>query len=322
MAGINLSELLDVFQSGNDEFTSTHLPFHATPNTSVAYGGCTTGLAIRSAFKTITKPDLHLYSVMGAFHGPTLTNRPAICRVTRTRDTKTFASRRIEVCQKQDNGTERTCADIFVEFHVSEDAMMNFSATPTRNYGNDPEDPSTSISGAEMLAEALAKGQDTLLAAGGYVQMLDFQVRICEMRLCRDGLPGNPITSGKSQEHLSITEKASAEWIRSWHPLKDEAENIAALVSIMDSGLTPLPLILESKNLFEPSACSTLDFSLRIMLPGIQMHKWHLRERKTVAAAVGRTYGESRVWDEDGNLVVVASQSSILRPRKEKEAKI
>lgn len=321
MTGINLAKLLDVFQSGNDEFTSTHLPFHATPDTSVAYGGCTTGLAIRSAFKTITKPNFHVYSVMGAFHGPTLTDRPAICRVTRTRDTRTFASRHIEVYQKQDNGSERVCADIFVEFHVLEDAMMRYSAAPTRDYGKDPEDHSTSMDGAEILAESLAKGQDTQLVAG-YVSMLNFQLRICETRLCRDGLPRNPVVSGTSQGHLSITEKVSAEWIRSWHPLMDEPENIAALVSIMDSGLTPLPLILEERDLFGPSACSTLDFALRIMLPGIQMHKWHLRERKTVAAAVGRTYSESRVWDEDGKLVVIASQSNILRPRKEKKAKI
>lgn len=214
------------------------------------------------------------------------------------------------------------CADIFVEFHVLEDAMMSYSASPTRNYGSDPEDGDSSVSGAELVAEALAKGQDTQLVVGGYVSMLDAQVRICETRLCRNGLPGNPLTSGTSQDHLSITEKASAEWIRSHHPLEGEAENTAALVSIMDSGLTPLPLILESKNLFEPSACSTLDFALRIMLPGIQINNWHLRERKTVAAAVGRTYSESRVWDGGGNLVVTASQSNILRPRKEKKAKI
>src|SRR4051812_11733617 len=90
-----------------------------------------------------------------------------------------------------------------------------------------------------------------------------------------------------TQDHLSMTEKTSAEWLRTRTPLKDEHENIAALTFIMDGALSFLPLNHDHKNFDDAGPCSTLDFALRVMRPGIQMNRWHLRERKAIAAAVG-----------------------------------
>ena len=89
---------------------------------------------------------------------------------------------------------------------------------------------------------------------------------------------------------------------------------MAALAFLMDGALSFLPLNLDKKNFVDAGACSTLEFALRIMVPGIRADEWHLRERRTMAAAVGRSYAEGRLFDEQGNVVAVETQSCIIRP--------
>ena len=57
-------------------------------------------------------------------------------------------------------------------------------------------------------------------------------------------------------------------------------------------------------------------FALGVVRPAgeVDLGRWHFRERKTVGAAAGRTYGEGRLWDEEGRLVAVETQACILRP--------
>lgn len=229
--------------------------------------------------------------------------------------------------QEQDDGSERVCADMFVDFHVLEGEMMKFSAAPSQSYGDGPDDRSASATGPEIAARLVKEGQAPQSVADKYAKLFHYQEQFFEMRSCLDGVSGQTLHGmlrhiKTTQDNLSIPGKTSAEWVRSRQPLNIEAENIAALALLMDGALSPLPLTMDHKNFFDASAASTLDFAVRIMLPDIQMQKWHLRERKSIAAAVGRTYSEGGLWDEDGNLVAVANQSCILRPRAPKKAKM
>lgn len=56
---------------------------------------------------------------------------------------------------------------------------------------------------------------------------------------------------------------------------------------------------------------------MRLFVPDVDLSGWHLRERNTLAAAVGRQYSESRMWDQQGNLVASMTQQLTLRPRPE-----
>lgn len=307
-----------------DTFRSIAVPIRLANRAEIAYGGNTQALCVHSACKTITKPGFHLYSVLGAFHGPTRVDRPVICRVTRTRDTKTFITRRVVASQLTDDGSERPCIEMFVDFHVLEPEMYRYSATPSRNYGTGPEDPFTTMRTGEVADRLLREGDITKAQHEQHKKTFGILESLYETRQCLDGVSGrNLFGLAKSvktpQDNLPIHERTSAEWFRLREPLSSEAETASVLAFIMDGALSFLPLNLDKKGLEDAGPCSTLDFSLRIMQPDFKLHNWHLRERRTIAAAVGRSFSESRVWDEQGNLICIENQSCIIRPPQKEQ---
>ena len=313
-----LAEQVAVKQISPDNFSSCVFPKRMGNSAPIAYGGCTAAIAVHSACKTV-KENFHAHSILGAFHGPTRIDRVINCTVTRTRDTKTFATRRVVATQTQDDGTERTCCDITVDFMVKEPAMFEYSPKPSRQwpgpYGEGTEENS------KILENLVTEGEISREQADNYRKLFTMMGQFYETRQCVDGVSGHNfmgLAKGKktSQDHLDITEKTSAEWQRMFEKFKDESEEVAALAFFMDGALSFLCLNHDHKNFEDGGACSTLDFALRIMRPGFKLNRWTLRERRTIAAAVGRTYAESRLWDEDGNLIAVESQSCIMRPLK------
>jgi len=148
-----------------------------------------------------------------------------------------------------------------------------------------------------------------------------------ETRMCTAGVGGQNLMGlakdlKTTQEDRAITDRTSAEWVRMRTHLASEAENCAALAFLMDGALSFLPLNHDHMDFADAGACSTLDFALRVMRPGVEMGEWHLRERKTIAAAVGRSYGESRLWNEQGEMVCVMTQSCIIRPAPGRKVKL
>lgn len=324
----NMAEQIAVEQTSANVFVSKILPQRMGNALPIAYGGCAAGIAVHSACKTVP-PNFHIYSILGAFHGPTQVDRKINCTVTRTRDTKTFVTRRVAASQTQDDGSERTCLEIFVDFHVLEPAFFEYSAPPSISYGEGPTDSKHTADMFEVAETLVRKGDLSRPVAEKHQKIFAMTDALFETRQCVDGVSGQNLMGvakqvKTTQDHLNMTEKTSAEWLKTRALLKDEHENMAALAFIMDGALSFLPLNNDHKNLEDAGPCTTLDFALRVMRPGIKMDRWHLRERKAIAAAVGRTYAESRLWDEEGNLVAIESQSCILRPpgKAKKEAKI
>ncbi|KAK5086824.1 hypothetical protein LTS08_007237 [Lithohypha guttulata] len=322
MAEFTMSQSLAIDQIPDQPgtFVSRTLPQRLGNSAPIAYGGCTAGLAVHSACKTIDKPNFHIYSVLGTFLGPTRIDRHVTCRVTRTRDTKTFCTRRVVASQEMDDGSERTCLDIFVNFHVLEPELLRYSASPMKSYGAGPEDPAATTKSSDLAHRLVKEGHIPQTQADKHTEMFALSEKLIETRHCLAGVSGQNFSGlakniTTTQHQLSIPERTSAEWMRLRRPLSNEAEYAAALAFIMDGALSFLPLNLDKKNFDDVGACSTLDFALRIMVPGFKLHKWHLRERRTIAAAVGRSYSESRLWDEAGNMVAVENQSCIARPR-------
>ena len=76
-----------------------------------------------------------------------------------------------------------------------------------------------------------------------------------------------------------------------------------------------MPLSHNGMFLDDAGACSTLDFSLRVMVERLDLGKWHLRELRTNAGGGARTFSECDVWDEAGRLVASMSQQCVLRPK-------
>jgi acyl-CoA thioesterase len=253
---------------------------------------------------------------MGYFLGPSLVDRAVRCRVFRTRDTKTFATRRVVLTQDLDNGSERSCLELFADFQTTEPASaMLFQPRTIRKYPSPVETPSTVELRDQFVSECkLTEQQGALLDTMFRLNALYF-----DQKAIPEGVTGqNMMGFGKhlptDQDHLHITEKFSAEWFRAKGDLPTNGEQLAALAFNMDGGLSFIPLIHNHAFLEDVGACSSLDFALRIFTDKLDLTQWHVKERRAIAGEGGRTYSEARLFDAQGNLVAIESQQSIMRP--------
>lgn len=313
-----LGKQLAVEQLDHDEFVSQECPSTFGNPGGLAYGGCTLGIATRAAHATAPE-GYHLYSLVGQFLGPASTASPLSCSVERTRDTKTFATRRVVVSQPQPDGAMRPCLQVLADFHHEEPALLRYSAPPTRPYSG----PDQSRGLHDLVTDAASRG---LLRADPHSAAAAARSKFeacLEMRYCPEGMAGQNFmgmvaSHPTDQDDLPVTERVSAEWVRTRAALTSAGEKAAAHAFLMD-GL-PFTVVAHNKLwLADIAASLTLDFALRVFVPEVDLTGWHLRERKTIAAGLGRAYSEARLWDEQGNLVACMTQQSILRPKAKTE---
>lgn len=310
-----LTEQIAVDPAGPDKFVSRVNPGKMGNAANIAYGGCAIGIAIQAAYQTVG-PAYLLYTVMGNYLGPAFIDRKLLCSVRRLRDTRTFATRQIELSQELDDGSVRICMSVLADFQVKEKAsMLEFSAPPMQKYS--PVEKSTET--MELVSTMVEKGVLRKELAGMYRTNFGMKVRFMETRLCPEGVPAQNLMgmakSGTSQDHLPLTSKTWADWTRVRHPTSGPSDKFAALGFIMDEALSFLPLTLSNRPLYDAGACSSLDFALRFFTSEFDLSQWNFREMNTVAGRDGRTYSEARFWDSKGNMIADMTQQSIMRPK-------
>ena len=334
---------------GRDEFRSTSLPIRMGNVLPIAYGGCAISVAVHAAVRTA--PDTHrLYSVVGHFHGPASLDQPFRIAVTRTRDTRSFATRRVRVSQLQplsrkstgsktteEGGgqqqttttTERLCLELIADFHVLEEALMEFSPPLHRPHAPPSECPTRQ----ELQAEIEARVGHPLAVPGPFRTVQAGSERFFELRYCRDSMSGQNLGFARDvptdQDALPLAARCSAEWYRVLPAREDEGgkqqrlpvthgEQCAVLAFLMDGGLSFAALVHDHLGFEDAGAASSLDFALRFMTPDVDMTRWHVRERIAHAGGAGRTYAEGRLFDEQGRLVASMTQQGIMRPPPKK----
>ncbi|KAH7126131.1 thioesterase-like superfamily-domain-containing protein [Dactylonectria macrodidyma] len=312
-----LSDQVAVEQLGPGEYVSRLRPIRMGNTLPIAYGGCTAGVAVTAACSTV--PDnLSMYSVLGHFLGPASTDQHLYCSVTNTRDTRSFATRRVQVKQKQKDGQFRVCLELVADFHAQEPSTLDYSVSPTSTWPKAQDCPT-----AHERAETLkTSGEITEAQYKGFETSFGISEKFFETRWCVNGVAGQNLAGASkhmvtTQDNRHITEKTSAEWQKTREKLTTPIENIGALSFLMDGALSFLPLTHNHLWFDDVAACSTLDFALRLFTPDIKLDTWHLRERTTSRGGSGRTFAEGKLWDEQGNLVASMSQQSIMRMKKE-----
>lgn len=316
-----LADQLALQELSPGEYVSKVLPERMGNVLPIAYGGCTLGLATHAAYKTV-KPAYSLYSLVGHFLGPASIKEKLHCTVYVTRDTRTFATRRVQVSQIQPDGKKRVCLELLADFQVEEPALLTYSAPTSRTYSG----PGQSRPIKEMAEAAVAAGQMSADESAKFLESWKLGETFFDTRFCPEGVSGQNLIGGlknekTTQDHLPITEKTTGDWIRTRAPLETQGEKVAAVSFLLDQALSFMPLTHSHRWLSDSSACSTLDFALRLFVPSIDLNSWHLRERKTTAAGYSRTYTEARLWDEKGTLVASMTQQSIMRPLKNDKSK-
>lgn len=285
----------------------------------IAYGGCALAIAIVAAYETV-QPSHQLYSAQGNFLGPALTDRPLSCSVQEKRTTRTFATRIVEVGQRLDNGQSRSCLLMVADFHVPEPAsMLTYSKPRPEGYSSYEECKPA----AQWRQSLVDRGVVSQGVADAYAKQFSLGERFYENRPCPEGvaaqnLYGMAKTMATTQDSRALIDKSSADWFKYRHKLSTKAEHAAAVIFQMDAALAFIALTYSHMFLDDAGACSSLDFSLRILVAEADMNEWHLRELKTVAGGNGRTYGENQLWDRSGKMVATMTQQGILRPPRPK----
>ncbi|KAJ5772952.1 hypothetical protein N7457_007848 [Penicillium paradoxum] len=305
---------LEKFQ---DHYISRHLPQRLGNPASIAYGGYAIALAIHAAYKSV--PDgFHLHSVLGHYLRPVSTEIKLICTPIQLRKSRGFITYRVNVEQKDPStGNLILCMELSADFHKDEPSVLTHSASPSRSY---PHWRDCATWESVVEENWLKPGKITEKQANIFNTLFKLSRDLYDGRPCPEGITtqnmlGFAKTAKTTQDGLSPTEKASADWVKVKHPLRTEAEQMAGLGFLMDGILAFLPLAHNHMFFDDVGACSSLDFALRIFVPHPKMDEWHLREIINQRAGHGRTYTEAKLWDDEGNLVASMTQQSILRAK-------
>ncbi|KAJ5466990.1 hypothetical protein N7475_004742 [Penicillium sp. IBT 31633x] len=299
----------------SDHYISAHLPQKLGNAAPIAYGGYAISLAIHAASKSVPE-DFNLHSAFGHYLRPVSTEAKLICKPVQLRQSKAFMTYRVAVEQiDSSTGQQRLCMELLADFHRNEPSVLTFSSPPTRSYSHWRD----CLPWAKRMEENWVKpGKISEKQLNKFNTLFGLGEKLYDTRPCPEGITaqnmmGAAKTVKTSQEGLSPTEKSSADWVKVKHPLRTKEEQVAGLGFLMDAIVAFVPLAHNHMFFEDVGACSSLDFALRIFVPRPRIDEWHLREIINHRAGHGRTYSESKLWDEEGNLVASMTQQSILR---------
>lgn len=307
------SEELAFKKLGENSWETLHPPKRMGNALPIAYGGYALAVACKAAYFSVPK-GYNIYSFMGNYLGPAFTDRPLRATTRTVRQTRTFATRHVEVSQKQDNGEIRVCLFATADFQVKEKgSLFEYSRPPSKKYSLHAGLPPV----IEVAHDFLANGRIDQDAHDSFSHAFSVSSSLFESRPCPEGifaqnLNGLVKTLPHTQDSLPITSRTTADWFRSITPFASKADNIAALTFFSDGALSFCPLSFSHLYLDDSAACSSLDFALRFFRD-VDVEKWHLREISTNVGSEGRTFSECWIWDEEGRAVANMSQQSIMR---------
>lgn len=291
-SAITLNRQIAVEPLGPGRYCSAINPTAMGTLTPTVFGGNVLAIAVNASYQTVSDSH-HIYSICGHFVNAATADRRLLCDVEIIKNTKAFQTRHVRVSQETDDGSTRLCLLASADFHIAEPRSMVTYSSPPQSASN----PS-SISSQRTQAEEF----------GLYKHIERFtDTQKISANSNNDNDDKNP---GSADAPL----KVSAEKFRALGHLQNEADHLSALSFYMDRGLAHIPAKHSGYELFEASACATLDFSLRFFTHEINLHDWHIMELKALVAENARAFGEGRVWDDKGRLLASMTQQTLLRP--------
>jgi acyl-CoA thioesterase II len=323
--GLTLAEQLAFKpQTTNNEFETIHPPQKMGNPLNIAYGGYALAVACKAAYLSVPT-GYHLYSMLGHYLGPAYADRPLRAKVRTIRQTRTFATRQIEVSQKRDDGEERVCLIAINDFQVQEPAtLVEFSRPPSMEYTHYQGLPRQQ----DVYKKLLTDGKITQFQLGAHQKTFGIMNDIFDQRPCPESIFAQTLFGiakelPHTQDHLPVTSRTTADWFRCKNFLTTPSDNLSHLTFLIDGAIAFLALSFSNLWFEDVSACSSLDFALRFFQSGdqVDLGEWHLREMQTRVGSEGRAFGESWVWDERGKAVACMSQQSIVRPRPNEREK-
>lgn len=317
------SAQLSFQQLGPTEWSTRHPPKQMGNPLDIAYGGYALATAAKAACLSVPA-GYHIYSMLGNYLGPAYSDRALHANVRVIRQTRTFATRQVEVSQKQDDGERRVCLIAIVDFQVAEPRdVMTYSKTPSKAYPHWTDCPTQ----AEAYQHLANQGKVSQSMVDHHAKAFSLLRNMYDMRLCPEGifaqnLYGVAKSLPHTQDDLPLWERSTADWFKSKERMQNETEHITNLTFIIDRAISFLPLSFSHKWFTDVAAVSSLEFALRFFQNDIDVNNWLLSEMKTNVASSGRSFSESWIWDEQGRAVASMSQQSIMRAPKQEKVKL
>ncbi|KAJ4371459.1 hypothetical protein N0V83_004676 [Neocucurbitaria cava] len=316
------SEQFALKSLGQNEYETVYRPQRMGNPLNIAYGGYALATACKAACLSVPS-GYHLYSMLGNYLGPAYTDRPLHASVRVIRQTRTFATRQIEISQQRSDSSsdeKRVCLIAIADFQVAEPAsLLTYSRTPQNHpYPNWKDCPTQQEAFQKLLDEGKIS-KELLDAQAKSFSLLKniFDQRAIPSGIFAQNLMGMAKHLPHTQDALPLPRRTTADWIRCKQSLASPTDHVANLAFLIDAAIAFTPLSFSHMFFDDVSAVSSLDFALRVFRNEVDMGRWHLREISTGVGAEGRTYGENWVFDEQGRAVACMSQQSILRPKKE-----
>ncbi|KAL8286607.1 hypothetical protein RQP46_004135 [Phenoliferia psychrophenolica] len=294
----NFLDLIRLRRLSADTFVSLAFPEPMGPRApgKIAFGGCVIAMSVQAAYhslSTSSASSMALYSSLGHFLGPTLVDRPVNFLVQDVRTTRTFATRRVVASQVQDDGSTRSVMATTFDFMTSSPTSFLTFGVPMPSTTHHSELP-LFVDAIEKRVEAKTADREVANKFNSIFQlvlgMLDIKHPV-ETPFART-LWGLDAKAGTGQDHLSLTEKTSLQWIRSTVdlsspsslsssfalPISPESASASFLAFVMARNLVLAPLVMTGHFLSDVAAASALDFAFRIYTDKLDLSKWHLEE--------------------------------------------
>jgi len=259
----SLADVLRIEPDGEDRFRA-RLP---------GFGGVTLGCAALAAARSTASLALHSLHVY--FLRAVPTSEPALLRVTRVRDGRRFAHRRVEVCEG-----ERVCCELVASFAAPVERAAAFQEPD----GPAPPAPEDLPAEAQLTPEQ----RKTRPLAGSL-----------EWRYV-DGSPAQRAEVSRYQG-----------WVRPGAPLpKERALHYAALAFLADMH-SHMPAARRLGGPFEPFGYTSLDQVLWLHCEE-PWDDWRLVTTVCDVAYAGRAFTRRTVHARDGRLLASMAQEQLL----------
>jgi acyl-CoA thioesterase len=214
----SIAELVGLIELGLGCFESKHnAEFNGGLDPRFAYGGCAIAFGINAASATV-KNSYRVYSALGNFLNAASTNYKLYAEVTSIRDTRTFATRRIDISQYSNGEDRKTRPIVFmvVDFMIPESvSLITYSTLSTIQYSS----PAKSMSQNDLERAAKEKSvPDKVFEA--MKRRFGNMEKYVERRYCPEGTDAQTFNEmapelPTTQDKLAVTDKRSLWWFRS-----------------------------------------------------------------------------------------------------------
>jgi acyl-CoA thioesterase II len=245
------------------------------------FGGQVVAQALVAAYHTIA--DRFCHSLQSYFIRPGDPALPVLYQVERSRDGKSFATRRVIAIQKGEQIFNMACS-----FHVTED-------------GYEHQAPMPSAPPPEQVREAL-------LSPAAFSKRM--QARMDEEPI--EFLPIDP----NDEQAPTIKPSIQQVWFRARENAGEEQPiNQALLAYASDYSLLGTALRPHGVTWSKDVQTASLDHILWFHRP-TNFSRWHLYQQDSPSAAGARGFNRGAIYREDGALVASAAQEGLMRPQR------